>query len=66
MNIAILSKGASEQWTKNLNLIESLKIIALVERRADDSQDPDFHRLLKVDSWEVPVLEIVWSNAGAQ
>ncbi|WP_020677321.1 RecQ family ATP-dependent DNA helicase [Geopsychrobacter electrodiphilus] len=60
--IAMLSKGASERWTKNLNLVESLKVIAMVERRADDSQDLDYKKLLKVDRWDVPVLEVVWAE----
>lgn len=61
--VAKLSKGASERWSKDLPLVESLKVLAMIERRADDSKDPDFRKLLKVDCWEVPILEVVWAES---
>lgn len=60
--IAILSKTAKEKWTGAQDQIESIKVLAMVERRTDDSKNPDFKNLLQVESWEVPVLEVVWSS----
>lgn len=59
--IAVLSKSAKEKWTDAQGQIESIKVLAIVERRTDDSKNPDYKNLLQVESWEVPVLEVVWS-----
>ena len=59
--IAVLSKTAKEKWTDAQGQIESIKVLAIVERRTDDSKNPDYKNLLQVESWEVPVLEVVWS-----
>ncbi|MCF6239660.1 MAG: RecQ family ATP-dependent DNA helicase, partial [Candidatus Marinimicrobia bacterium] len=61
--VAVLSKEAKDRWSSSLQNIESIKVIAMIERRADDSKDSDYSKLLKVDCWEVPVLEVVWSGA---
>jgi len=58
--IAILSKGAKERWLAVLRNIKSIKVIAMVERRAEDSQESDFKKLLKVERWEVPTVEVVY------
>jgi len=42
--------------------IESIRVIAMVERRAEDSQDSDFKKLLKVACWEVPIVEMTDSD----
>ncbi len=34
----------------------------MVERRAEDSQDPDFKKLLKSEQWEVPIVEVIYSG----
>lgn len=51
-----------KKWTDAQDQIESIKVLAMVERRTDDSKNPDFKNLLQVESWEVPVLEVVWSS----
>ncbi len=61
--IGILSKSARDKWAAANEQIESVKVIAMIERRPDDSKDLDFKKLLKVDSWEVPVLEVVWTDS---
>jgi hypothetical protein len=58
--VAVLSKSAMEKWAAVHDHIENTRVIAMVERRADDSKDIAYKKLLKVDSWEVPVLEVVW------
>jgi len=62
--IAILSRGAWEKWSASLDNIESIKVIAMIERRNDDSQDPDFKKLLKAEKWEIPVVEVVYVMSG--
>jgi len=63
--VAILSKGAREQWESALGQIESVKVLAMIERRSEDANDPGYKALLKVDRWEVPLLEVVWSSISS-
>jgi ATP-dependent DNA helicase RecQ len=60
--IVTLSREATDRWLSSLDRIESIKIIAMVERRTDDSKDQSYQKLHKVDKWEVPVLEVVWAS----
>lgn len=62
--IAVLSKSAKDRLAGINDQVESIKVLAMVERRADDAKEPDFKKLLKVDRWEVPVLEVVRSATG--
>jgi ATP-dependent DNA helicase RecQ len=59
--IAALSKSAKDKWAAVHERIEGIKVLAMVARRAEDSKALDYKKLLKVDSWEVPVMEVVWS-----
>ncbi|MBN1956932.1 MAG: ATP-binding domain-containing protein [Desulfuromonadales bacterium] len=59
--IAVLAKGVSDKLADRLGDIEKVTVQAMVERRMDDSKDPDFRKLLKAESWEVPVVEVVYS-----
>jgi hypothetical protein len=61
-----LSIESTERWSALLQHIESINVIAMLERRTEDSKNPGFQKLLKVDSWEVPVLEVVWSEIRPQ
>ena len=63
--VAILSKSAKGQWGPALGQIESVKVLAMIERRFDDVNDPAYKALLKVNNWDVPILEVVWSTAKA-
>jgi ATP-dependent DNA helicase RecQ len=63
--VAILSKGAKDKWVKILSQVESLKVLAMIERQVDDSKDPEYQKLLKAGRWEVPVLEVVWSSVSS-
>lgn len=60
--VAVLSKMARDKWVLVKDQIESINVMAMIERRIDDSKEPDYKKLLKVDSWELPVLEVVWSK----
>jgi ATP-dependent DNA helicase RecQ len=55
-----LSKEGSEKWSQQLDRIVELRVIALLRR---DRQDPDegFRNRIKVDQWELPVLEAVYT-----
>jgi len=57
-----LSKEGADKWSQWLDRIFELRVIALLRR---DRQDPDedFQNRIKVDQWELPVLEAVYSQA---
>lgn len=61
-SVAVLAKSARDRWALVQDQVESIKVMAMIERRVDDSKEPDYKKLLKVDSWEVPVLEVVWTQ----
>ena len=58
--VARLSKEGADKWSQRLDQICELRVIALLRR---DRQDPDegFRNRIKVDKWELPVLEAVYS-----
>jgi len=58
--IARLASDTSNRLRGFLDKIEEARVLAMVERKQDDSTDPDYRQLLKADAWEVPVLEVVW------
>jgi len=60
--VVTLSKQGRDAWAQRHGLVQSVKVIAMIERRADDSKDPEYKKLLNVERWEVPVLEVVWSE----
>ena len=56
--VAALSTAARDFWTSRLGLVESVRVLALVERRSTDSE-PNWREQHQVPVWEVPVVEIV-------
>ena len=61
--VAVLSKSGRDKWALAQDQIESINVMALIERRADDVKEASFKKLLKADNWEVPVLEVVWRQS---
>ncbi len=57
--VARLSKAACERWTPVLDRVREVRVLALIQRWAGDG-DPEYGSLLKTDSWEVPVAEVVY------
>ena len=55
-----LSKEGTDKWSRRLNQIFELRVVALLRR---DRHDPDegFQNRIKVDQWELPVLEAVYT-----
>jgi ATP-dependent DNA helicase RecQ len=57
--VAKLSKEGVLKWSKRLDRICELRVIALLKRDRDDPKD-EFQDRIKVDQWELPVLEAVY------
>jgi len=60
--LAVLAGKAYEKWVPCLDLIQQVNVAAIVERRKDDTQDPDYQKLLKSEKWDVPIVEVVFSG----
>jgi len=60
--VARLSQAAVGEWGDRLQQIEAIRILALCARGREDVDKEDFHKLLRCDNWEVPVVEIVWRH----
>ncbi len=57
--VAALSAEAVRTWGERLPGIEAIRVLAMVERRAEDSTG-DFREQLSCERWEVPWVEVVW------
>jgi ATP-dependent DNA helicase RecQ len=54
-----LSARAATKWRDRLDQICEIRVIGMVMRRKADVKESDYQALLLVDSWEVPVCEVV-------
>jgi ATP-dependent DNA helicase RecQ len=57
--VAQLSQVARKTWRKRMDSIERITVIAMVQRRAEDSGE-EYRDRCKCDHWEVPVAEIIY------
>jgi ATP-dependent DNA helicase RecQ len=55
-----LSKEGANKWSQRLDQISELRVIALLKRDRDDSAE-GFQNRIKVNQWELPVLEAVYT-----
>jgi ATP-dependent DNA helicase RecQ len=62
--VARLSAKACDTWAGRLDKIRSIRVVAMIARHTENSDGnyPSAHRCLK---WEVPLLEVTWTPAGA-
>jgi ATP-dependent DNA helicase RecQ len=65
--VANLSQRGRTAWLEAMGpsgLADQIRIIALVERRATDSE-PEFRSRLRCESWLVPVIEVCYREVDA-
>jgi ATP-dependent DNA helicase RecQ len=55
-----LSKEGADKWRDRLDHILAVRVFAMLQRNRDDPDEP-FHKRIKTDQWEIPVLEIVYT-----
>ena len=60
ISVAQLSQTALKTWRGRLKSIERIKILAMVQRRVEDSGE-EYRVRCQCEQWEVPVAEIVYS-----
>ena len=56
--IAQLAQTAAAIWHNTHKHVEEARILALAQRTADDTADPQYRNRLKTETWEVPILEL--------
>ncbi|MEN8167171.1 MAG: ATP-dependent helicase, partial [Pseudomonadota bacterium] len=61
--VASLSNSAGEVWRERLERLESIRVLAMVRRTAQDEEEV-FRRSCWVAEWEVPLVEIISIEAG--
>ncbi len=59
--VAMLSKHAVEVWAERLEQIESIRMLAMVQRRREDAEETYRDDCL-VAEWEVPLVDIVFRD----
>ena len=57
--VAALAAAAAERWRERLHAVESVKVVAMVKRRAEDNE-PEYRERLRCERWEVPVVEVAY------
>ena len=56
--VAALGGAAAASYKEGLNGVIEAQVLAMIERRRDQTEDPVYQRRLVRDRWEVPVVEI--------
>ncbi len=57
ITVARLSQTTCNQWRNRLDLIASVRVVAMVRRYKTDIRDKEFQQSCHGESWEVPVVE---------
>ncbi|MCE2527724.1 MAG: ATP-dependent helicase, partial [Actinomycetia bacterium] len=56
--VARLSSKAATRWpSSRISEVEEVRVLGMVHRAKDDIDDPKYRDRLRVDSWEVPILD---------
>ncbi len=59
--VGALSGDAGRRWRGRLDDVESVRVVAMVERRAEDNE-PEYRARLRCERWEVPVVEVAYRS----
>ncbi|MBW2682584.1 MAG: RecQ family ATP-dependent DNA helicase, partial [Deltaproteobacteria bacterium] len=60
ISVARLSQTARVEWADQLDMIQEVRVVALVRRFKTDIRDTSFSNRCHGESWEVPVVEIIY------
>jgi ATP-dependent DNA helicase RecQ len=58
VTVARLSQKGHQEWADKLERIETIRVIAMIRRYRDDSEE-DYRSSCKVEQWEIPMVELV-------
>jgi ATP-dependent DNA helicase RecQ len=54
-----LSKTACDRWRKRLELIQEIRVVALLRRRQRDER-PEYSDRCRCEKWEIPWVEVIY------
>jgi len=60
--LARLSNEGANKWRERLDHILEVRVVAMLRRNRDDP-DENFQKRIKADEWELPILEVVYSDS---
>ena len=57
--VAFLSRATARDWPlSRIRRVDEVRVLGMVQRTKDDIEDPKYRDRLRVESWEVPILEV--------
>jgi len=59
VTVARLSQKGHQEWVDKLARIETVRVIAMIKRYRDDSEE-SYRSRCKVEQWEIPMVELVY------
>jgi ATP-dependent DNA helicase RecQ len=59
VTVARLSEKGHREWADKLDHIETVRVIAMIKRYRDDSEEC-YRSRCKVERWEIPMVELVY------
>jgi len=63
VTVARLSEKGHRLWADKLEQIETVRVIAMILRYRDDSEE-SYRARCKVEQWEIPVVEVLYASNG--
>ena len=61
VTVARLSQKGHQEWVDSLARIETVKVIAMIKRYRDDSEESYLSRC-QIEQWEIPMVELVYTQ----
>jgi ATP-dependent DNA helicase RecQ len=58
LGVARLSRKAEQVWRGRLDTVRDVRLVAMIQRRADQDDDADRREQRRVAAWEVPLVEV--------
>ncbi len=58
ISVARLSRAAGNHWQPRLQSIREITVLAMIRRRQTDISDAKFSDSCRVESWDVPIVEL--------
>jgi hypothetical protein len=59
VKLSTLSRKAEPDWDQRLSTVWEVRVVAMIQRRADQDEDAERRRGYRVEAWEVPLVEVV-------
>jgi ATP-dependent DNA helicase RecQ len=61
--VARLSRKAAAEWRERLHQVREVRVLALIQRTAEQEPDPSRRQQFRTTRWEIPIVELVHSPA---